>query len=71
MLKDDELREAIQELLTIRCDSDEDEWDRTMGVLARYSEEEVERMNKLMEEYRPELAERDVKRRIRRLGERN
>lgn len=71
MLGDDELRRAIEELLTIRCDSDEEEWARTMSVLARYSEEDVERMNQLMEEYRPELAERDIKRRIRRLGERN
>ncbi len=71
MLTDDELRQAIKELLTIRCDSDQDEWDRTMAVLARYSAEDVDRMNKLLEEYRPELAERDVKRRIRRLSERN
>ena len=58
MLTDDELREAIQELLTIRCDSDEEEWDRTMAVLARYSAEDVDRMNKLLKEYRPEHAER-------------
>lgn len=56
--------------LTIRCDADEEEWDRTMSVLARYSEEEAERMNQSMQEYRPELAERDVKRRIRRRSKR-
>ena len=71
MRTDEELREAIEELLSIEGDSDDDETERTMAVLSRYSVEEAERINALLEEYREEIRAKDVRRRIRRLSERN
>ncbi len=67
----DELREAIQELIAIRGDSDDDELERTMAVPSRYSKEEAERIDVLLNDYRNEIAAKAWARTIRRLRERN